>query len=131
MPFDPTAPRDSARNVLGGALQNCNTKPLTGFFRNGCCDTAAQDFGRHVVCAQVTKEFLAFSISHGNDLTTAHPEYEFPGLKPGDRWCLCAARWLEALHAGVAPPVVLASTHEAALGIVSLEDLKKHALDLQ
>lgn len=117
--------------MLGGPLPTCNVKPMTGVFRNGCCDTAAQDSGRHVVCAQVTKEFLTFSISRGNDLVTAHPEFEFPGLKAGNHWCLCAARWLEALHVGLAPPVVLASTHEAALGIVSLEDLKKHALDLQ
>jgi len=117
--------------VLGGPLQACGTRPLAGFFRNGCCDTGPQDVGLHVVCAQVTGEFLEFSMARGNDLSTPVPEFEFPGLKPGDRWCLCAARWREALQGGVAPPVILAATHEAALSVVSLEELKKHALDLQ
>lgn len=112
-------------------MQTCSEKPLTGFFRNGCCDTGPQDPGLHVVCTQVTAEFLEFSVKCGNDLMTLVPEYDFPGLKPGDRWCLCAARWREALQAGVAPRVVLAATHEAALEVVSLDDLKKYAIDLQ
>ena len=120
----------TARNVLGEPLQSCSTAPLTGFFRSGCCDTGPEDRGLHVVCAQVTAEFLVFSRSRGNDLITPMPAYRFPGLKPGDRWCLCATRWLEALRAGVAPPVLLAATHERALEVVSLADLKRHALDL-
>lgn len=120
----------TARNVLGEPLQSCSTAPLTGFFRSGCCDTGPEDRGLHVVCAQVTAEFLVFSRSRGNDLITPMPAYRFPGLKPGDRWCLCAARWREALEAGVAPPVLLAATHERALEVVSLADLKRHALDL-
>ncbi|MGH8631731.1 MAG: DUF2237 family protein, partial [Burkholderiales bacterium] len=113
MPFDPTQPgRGRARNVLGGPLQTCNARPPTGFFRNGCCDTTPQDVGLHVVCAQMTREFLQFSVTRGNDLVTPLPEFEFPGLKPGDRWCLCAARWHEALQSEVAPPVILAATHE-------------------
>jgi uncharacterized protein len=104
--------------------------PVTGFFRDGCCKTSPHDVGRHIVCARVSADFLEFSKSRGNDLTTPRPEIGFPGLKPGDRWCLCAARWLEALQAGRAPPVVLAATHEAALQFVRLEDLKRHALDL-
>jgi hypothetical protein len=118
-----------ARNVLGGELATCSTAPLTGFYRNGCCDTGPQDRGSHVVCAQVTAEFLAFSRARGNDLITPRPEYDFPGLKPGDRWCLCATRWREALEAGVAPPVVLAATHEAALRFVTLEELRRYAVD--
>lgn len=132
MPFDPTLPGSSrSRNVLGGELQMCSSRPLTGFFRNGCCDTGAQDVGLHVICAQMTAQFLEFSVKRGNDLVTPVPEFGFPGLEPGDRWCLCAARWREALLAGVAPPVVLAATHEAALEIVSLDDLKRYAIDLQ
>lgn len=132
MPFDPTRPGGgSARNVLGGPLQSCGVRPLTGFFRNGCCDYHRDDIGLHVVCAQMTDPFLQFSREHGNDLSTPVPEFEFPGLKAGDRWCLCAARWKEALRAGMAPPVVLNATHEAALKIVSLEELKRHAVDLQ
>lgn len=123
-----TAP--TARNVLGGPLSTCGTNPLTGFRRTGCCDTGPDDLGVHVVCAQVTAEFLAFSRSRGNDLVTPRPEYGFAGLKPGDRWCLCASRWQEALEAGVAPPVVLAATHEAALEIVRREDLLRHAIDI-
>jgi uncharacterized protein len=130
MPFDPTSPA-RARNVLGGPLAVCSERPLTGFFRNGCCDTNAQDVGLHVVCAQVSEEFLEFSKVSGNDLSTPMPDFGFPGLKSGDRWCLCAARWKQALDAGKAPRVVLAATHEAALEVVSLEDLKRHALDLQ
>jgi uncharacterized protein (DUF2237 family) len=103
---------------------------LTGFFRSGCCETDARDLGAHVVCVQVTGEFLAFSKLRGNDLSTPVPEFGFPGLEPGDRWCVCAARWREALEAGMAPRVVLAATHERALDYVSLEDLKRHALDL-
>jgi|ERR1700674_1055081 len=130
MPFDPDS-SSRARNVLGGPLLTCSERPLTGFFRNGCCDTNAQDVGLHVVCVLVSKEFLEFSKASGNDLSTPMPAFDFPGLRPGDRWCLCAARWNEALHAGKPPSVVLAATHEAALKIVSLQDLKNHALDLQ
>ncbi|HTT36184.1 MAG TPA: DUF2237 domain-containing protein [Burkholderiales bacterium] len=130
MPFDSSTPR-GARNVLGGPLAECGTSPLTGFFRNGCCHTGPEDLGRHVVCAKVTREFLAFSAQRGNDLSTPSPQFGFPGLKPGDRWCLCAARWKEAADAGAAPPVILAATHEAALEVITLEELKKHALDLQ
>jgi uncharacterized protein (DUF2237 family) len=116
-----------AKNVLGAPLQACCTSPLTGFYRTGYCDTGAGDLGVHVVCAQVTAEFLAFSRSRGNDLSTPAPG--FPGLEPGDRWCLCASRWQEALEAGVAPPVVLAATHISALEFVDLDDLVRHALD--
>jgi uncharacterized protein (DUF2237 family) len=118
------------RNVLGGALCTCSETPMTGFFRNGCCETDAQDRGLHTVCAEVTAEFLAFSRARGNDLSTPQPAFDFPGLKPGDRWCLCAARWQEALEAGAAPRIVLAATHEVTLQIVALVDLKAHALDL-
>jgi len=117
-------------NVLGEPLTPCSEEPLTGFFRDGCCNTAPEDLGRHVVCCRVTADFLAFSKSRGNDLSTPHPEFGFPGLQPGDQWCLCAARWQEALEAGMAPRVVLQATHAAALKIVKLADLKKHALDL-
>jgi uncharacterized protein (DUF2237 family) len=119
-----------ARNVLGEALAPCGEEPLTGFYRDGCCRTGPDDPGRHVVCARMTAEFLAFTRSRGNDLTRPAPAAGFPGLKPGDRWCLCADRWQEALEAGVAPKVVLRATHEAALERVALEDLKRHALDL-
>ncbi len=132
MPFDPTSARGNrARNVLGGSLADCCNNPVTGFFRDGCCNTGPEDHGAHVVCVQVTKEFLEFSVARGNDLTTPMPDFGFPGLKPGDRWCLCAARWREALHAGMAPLVVLTATHERTLDYVTLEDLKKYALDLQ
>lgn len=131
MPYDPEPQRKSARNVLGGPLQSCSNDPLTGFFRDGCCNSDAQDVGLHVVCARLTSEFLQFSAQHGNDLATPHPELGFAGLKPGDQWCLCAARWREAFEHGAAPRVVLAATHEAALKVVSLDDLKKCALDLQ
>lgn len=120
-----------ARNVLGGALADCSHAPLTGWFRDGCCNTDARDFGLHTVCVCVTAEFLAFSRARGNDLTTPSPDHGFPGLQPGDRWCLCAARWQEALLAGHAPSVVLAATHERTLEVVELADLKRHALDLQ
>ena len=116
------------KNVIGGRLELCCTSPLTGFHRNGRCETGPQDVGAHVICAEVTEEFLAFSRAQGNDLTSPQPG--FPGLAPGDRWCLCAARWKEALDAGVAPPVILAATHEAALEVVSLDDLMQGAVDL-
>jgi len=117
-------------NVLGEPLAPCSTQPLTGFFRDGCCNTAAEDRGLHAVCTRVTAEFLEFSRSRGNDLTTPMPEFGFPGLKPGDQWCLCAARWQEALEAGAAPRVVLQATHAAALRVVKLADLKKYAIDV-
>jgi len=117
-------------NVLGGRLLPCSVAPRTGFYRDGCCNTGPEDLGLHVICARMTAEFLAFSAARGNDLSTAQPEAGFPGLKPGDRWCLCAGRWREALDAGVAPPVVLSATHEEALAVVALDDLKRHALDL-
>jgi len=120
----------SGKNVLGGPLEACSLKPRTGFFRDGCCRTGPGDDGVHVVCAKVTREFLAFSKAHGNDLSTPRPEVDFPGLKPGDQWCLCAGRWQEALACGVAPPVVLAATHVSALEFVELEDLMAHAVDL-
>lgn len=119
-----------ARNVLGGHLESCSIDPVTGFFRNGCCDTAPQDVGSHTVCVVMTREFLSFSKARGNDLSTPMPQFGFPGLKPGDRWCLCAPRWQEALLAGRAPQVVLRSTHEAALGYCALADLKRMAIDL-
>lgn len=118
-------------NVLGAELQACSFDPLTGFYRDGCCRTDANDRGSHVICARVTADFLAFSMTRGNDLITPRPEYRFAGLKPGDRWCLCALRWKEALEAGVAPPVHLEATHQKALDYVSLEDLKAHALTLR
>lgn len=118
-----------ARNVLGTELQTCSMQPLTGFFRDGCCQTGPHDVGVHTVCAQVTEEFLAFSYAAGNDLITPRPEYLFPGLKPGDRWCVCAARWKEAFDAGVACPVFLQGTHEATLKLVPFEDLVRFALD--
>lgn len=117
-----------AENVLGGNLDICCTSPVTGYYRDGLCRTGGQDFGLHVVCAQVTAEFLEFTKSRGNDLSTPVPQFNFPGLKPGDRWCLCASRWQEALDAGVAPPVILEAIHARALEFVSLDDLKKHAL---
>ena len=119
-----------ATNVLGKKLELCCTDPMTGFFRNGVCETGSQDLGTHVVCAQVTEEFLAFTKARGNNLSTPVPSYNFPGLKPGDKWCLCVSRWKEALDAGAAPPIVLSATHEAALSVVPLEVLQEHALDL-
>jgi uncharacterized protein len=119
-----------AFNVLGTALVPCSYDPLTGFYRDGCCNTADDDTGSHVICVKVSTEFLAFSARRGNDLVTPRPEYRFRGLVPGDRWCLCALRWREALDAGVAPPVVLESTHERALDFVPLTSLRTHALDL-
>ncbi|BBD59541.1 hypothetical protein NIES2109_23290 [Nostoc sp. HK-01] len=117
-----------AKNVLGTDLQICCTSPMTGYYRDGYCKTGGQDLGMHVVCAQVTAEFLEFTKSRGNDLSTPMPQYNFPGLRPGDRWCLCAARWQEAMDAGVAPPVVLEATHARALEVCSLTDLKQYAL---
>ena len=118
------------RNVLGGPLGVCSEAPVTGFFRTGCCDTSPEDIGRHTVCIVASEEFLAFSKARGNDLSTPRPEYDFPGVQPGQRWCLCAARWREALQAGKAPQVVLNATNEATLDIVALEDLKRFAVDL-
>jgi uncharacterized protein (DUF2237 family) len=120
--------RSLQKNVLGTALQTCSFDPLTGFTRSGCCETGIEDTGSHTVCAQMTDEFLAFSLSRGNDLTTPRPEYGFEGLREGDRWCLCASRWLEASEAGFAPPVILEACHEKSLEIVSLADLKYHEL---
>jgi len=117
-----------ARNVLGTPLGTCCTDPMTGFYRDGCCNTGAGDMGAHVVCAQMTEEFLTFTQQQGNDLSTPMPAFQFPGLKPGDRWCLCAPRWKEALDAGVAPPVVLEATHASALEYVSMAELKAHAV---
>lgn len=129
MPFDETGGggRLPARNVLGGRLQGCSSDPVTGFFRNGCCDTSAEDLGTHTVCAVMTAEFLRFSRDAGNDLSTPLPQFGFPGLRPGDRWCLCAPRWQEALEAGAAPLVVLEATHEGALRYCALEDLRRFA----
>lgn len=117
------------RNVLGGPLGVCSERPVTGFYRTGCCDTGPDDFGRHTVCIIATEEFLAFSKSRGNDLSTPNPLFGFPGVQPGQHWCLCASRWLEALKAGVAPKVVLNATNEATLDLVRLEDLKRYAAD--
>jgi uncharacterized protein (DUF2237 family) len=117
-------------NVLGEPLTPCSDDPVTGFFRDGCCNTSREDVGQHVVCVRVTAEFLEYSRSRGNDLTTPQMDFGFPGLKPGDQWCLCAARWQEALEAGAAPRVVLQATHAAALRVVKLKSLKDNALDL-
>ena len=119
--------RQMPLNVLGTEMTECSRDPLTGFYRTGCCETGAEDHGFHLVCITATAEFLIFSQSRGNDLTTARPEYGFPGLLPGDRWCLCAERWQEAFEAGVAPPVHLESTHILALEFIDLENLKQHA----
>ncbi|WP_112240382.1 DUF2237 family protein [Kribbella monticola] len=121
---------DSELNVLGGALEECGTDPLTGFFRDGCCSTGPEDLGSHTVCAVVTSEFLEHQKSVGNDLTTPRPELSFPGLQPGDRWCVVAVRWLQAYHAGAAAPVVLASTHARALETIPLSVLRAHAVDV-
>jgi uncharacterized protein (DUF2237 family) len=121
--------RGGARNVLGGQLQICSVAPMTGFFRNGCCHTVPQDVGSHTVCAVMTDDFLAFSKAQGNDLSTPRPDHGFAGLKAGDRWCLCAPRWQEALLAKKAPQVVLRATHEEALRHCSLADLSRHAID--
>ena len=114
-------------NVVGGSLQPCSRDPLTGFYRDGCCATGTEDLGSHTVCAVVTAEFLEFSAAAGNDLSTPRPEWGFQGLAPGDRWCVCAARWLEAYDAGCAPQVVLAATHTRALELVPIDSLLAHA----
>ena len=118
------------KNVFGENLKECSVNPITGYFRDGCCNTNSSDLGLHVVCAEVTEQFLEFSKSSGNDLYTPNPDVGFPGLKPGDRWCLCADRWKEALDAGAAPPVILSSTNEKVLEIIELKDLKKYAIDV-
>ncbi|WP_236789134.1 DUF2237 family protein [Amycolatopsis sp. GM8] len=118
------------RNVLGGELEPCGSDPVTGFYRDGSCTTGPEDLGSHTVCAVVTKEFLEHQLAVGNDLMTPRPEYEFPGLQAGDRWCIVAARWQEAYEAGIAPPVVLAATHARALEVVELEALREHAADV-
>jgi uncharacterized protein (DUF2237 family) len=123
-------PFEGQKNVFGEPLKGCSDRPLTGFYRTGCCHTGPEDLGLHTVCVEVTADFLEFSKSRGNDLSTPQPDFGFPGLQPGDRWCLCAARWREAFEAGIAPRVVLRATHEATLDVVDLEDLKSHALDL-
>ena len=128
MPLDDSGPARPARNVLGGVLEICSLDPRTGFTRSGCCETGPEDIGSHTVCAEMTKEFLAFSRARGNDLSTPHPEWGFAGLQPGDRWCLCAPRWQEALEAGHAPRVVLRATHAMALQYCTLEDLQRHAI---
>lgn len=121
---------EQQENVYGEPIAVCSTRPMTGFFRNGCCDTGPQDMGTHTVCAIVTAEFLAFSKQRGNDLSTPRPEFGFPGLEPGDRWCLCALRWKEAFDAGCAPRVALQATNAKTLQLVPLEALKAHAADL-
>ncbi|OUW04685.1 MAG: hypothetical protein CBD16_01720 [Betaproteobacteria bacterium TMED156] len=118
----------SSKNVLGEILQPCSLDPVTGFFRDGCCNTGPDDEGKHTVCVQVTEAFLQFSISKGNDLSTPRPEFNFPGLSAGDKWCVCASRWKEAAEVGLAPPVILNSTHENALELISKADLTYHAL---
>ncbi|WP_323007455.1 DUF2237 domain-containing protein [Pseudorhodobacter sp.] len=122
-----TASKDPSINVLGGALEGCSRAPITGFFRNGCCDTGPEDRGRHTVCAVMTAEFLALSKYLGNDLSTPRPEFGFAGLKPGDRWCLCASRFLQAHHEGAAPQVNLAATHIRTLDVVALDILQRYA----
>jgi uncharacterized protein (DUF2237 family) len=123
-------PDESALNVLGGPLQECGTDPMTGFYRDGCCSTGPQDAGSHTVCAVVTAGFLAHQQLVGNDLSSPRPEYSFPGLQPGDRWCVVAARWMQAYLYGAAAPVVLASTHERALDVIPLEALQENAIDV-
>ena len=117
-------------NVFGEPLQSCNENPMTGFFRDGCCNTSAQDVGSHTVCVEVTREFLEYSRFRGNDLSSPVPAFGFPGLQPGDRWCLCASRWLEAYEQNMAPRVLLARTHQRALDIVPIEYLREFAVDL-
>lgn len=131
MSDDPELPeRAEERNVLGEPLEGCGTDPVTGFYRDGRCSTGPQDVGSHTVCAVVTREFLAQQAAVGNDLSTPRPEWRFPGLKPGDRWCVVAVRWLQAYEEGVACPVVLASTHERALEVIPLAALQEHAVDV-
>lgn len=122
--------REAARNVLGGPLRGCSERPRTGWFRDGCCNTDANDRGAHVICVQVTAAFLTFSQRMGNDLSTPAPQYGFPGLKPGDRWCVCAARWVEAHAAGCAPLLVLESTHERMLDYAPIDVLRQHAVEV-
>jgi len=122
--------RGNQLNVLGGPLLTCSDEPVTGFFRDGCCNTSEHDFGSHTICVVLTEEFLAYSKAAGNDLSTPRPEFDFPGLKAGQCWCLCAARWVEAYRAGKAPKVSLNSTNQAALEVVPLDLLKQHAIDL-
>jgi hypothetical protein len=130
MPLDITGGGQRSLNVLGGTLVPCSLDPVTGFFRDGCCKTCAEDVGSHTVCAVMTAEFLAFSRAQGNDLSTPMPQYGFPGLEPGDQWCLCAPRWQEALRAGAAPRVVLRATEASALDYCRIDDLKRFAIDL-
>lgn len=118
------------RNVLGGELEPCGTDPVTGFYRDGCCRTGPEDLGSHTICAVVTAEFLEHQRGIGNDLSTPHPEYRFPGLVPGDRWCVTAVNWARAYHDGMAAPVVLAASHEAVLQLIPLEALQRHAVDV-
>ncbi|MCA8977270.1 MAG: DUF2237 domain-containing protein [Planctomycetes bacterium] len=118
----------TARNVLGSSLKPCSTEPMTGFFRDGCCNTSDADVGAHTVCVEMTDDFLAFSKDAGNDLSTPRPEFDFPGLQAGDRWCLCAMRWVEALQEDRAPRVVLESTHERTLEFIDLATLRGHAI---
>lgn len=125
----PSPRRHADRNVLGGVLEPCSMSPRTGFFRDGCCNTGTEDHGMHVVCARVTREFLDYARRQGNDLVTPAPDYGFPGLKPGDRWCVCAGTWRQAYEAGVAPPVVLAATNEETLAMIPLAALKELAID--
>lgn len=120
---------NKAKNVLGGTLQSCSHDPVTGFYRDGCCNTGQQDRGLHMICVVLTAEFLQFSKDRGNDLSTPIPEYGFPGLNPGDQWCLCAMRWVEAYKEGKAPQLVLSATHEYMLQVVPLEVLQEHAID--
>lgn len=122
--------REPQRNVLGEPLEICSRDPLTGFYRSGCCETGSEDVGEHTVCVQVTAAFLEYSKAHGNDLSSPVPDAAFPGLLPGDRWCVCAGRWLEAHREGVAPRIVLASTHESLLDFIPLAELKRYAIDL-
>jgi uncharacterized protein (DUF2237 family) len=122
--------QESALNVLGGPLEGCGTDPMTGFYRDGCCSTGPEDVGSHTVCAVATAEFLAHQQRVGNDLSTPRPEYSFPGLQPGDRWCVVAVRWMQAYLDGAAAPVVLASTHERALDVIPLEALQENAIDV-
>ncbi|MBV6633967.1 MAG: DUF2237 domain-containing protein [Alphaproteobacteria bacterium] len=132
-PLDDSPANENERpalNVLGEPLGECSTDPMTGFFRDGCCNTGPMDHGVHTVCAVMTEDFLDFTRAVGNDLSTPRPEFAFPGLRPGDRWCLCAARWLQAHEAGMAPKVHLAATHAKTLEIVPLDALKAHAVDL-
>lgn len=123
-----TSKMTKSKNVLGTVLKSCCFDPMTGFYRDGFCQTGPTDYGTHVVCARMTEAFLTYTKNKGNDLSTPLPMYNFPGLKPGDQWCLCVSRWREAMLAGVAPPVILQATHERALDVVTMEDLKKYAI---